>query len=785
MIFMRIGILIKSTLLCILLLGGASHIFAQNEPKLTISGTISDKATGETLIGATVRLLERSGVGTTSNEYGFYSITAPAGVYTLQVRYVGYEDFSQKIDLGKISQKVDIALSDGALLGEVTIKAEKVNENIERPLMGVEKLDMADIKTLPMLLGERDVMKAIQLLPGVKSAGEGNAGFHVRGGGADQNLILLDEAPVYNASHLLGFFSTFNADAIKDATLYKGGMPPQFGGRLSSVLDIKMNEGNNQDYEVSGGIGLISSKLNIEGPIAKGKSSFLVTGRRTYADVFLKASSDTSINNSSLYFYDLNAKVNLQVNAKNRLYASGYFGRDVLGFGENFGIDWGNATGTLRWNHLFSDKLFSNTSLIYSRYNYNVKIKSGDNDFKIKSEIEDLNLKQDFQWFPNAGNTLKYGVNVIRHTVIPGQVEASEGSSVNSQPADPSRGLESAAYITHEWKATPRLSLLYGLRLSMFNVLGGADFKTYDAEGTVLSNEQTKSGEVVKTYLNPEPRLSASFQINRRQSLKASFNRNVQNLHLLSNSSSTNPTDSWVLTTKNIKPETADQVALGFFQNFGEQDNFEFSVETYFKTMTNQIDYRNGAEVQGNRDVEAELLYGDGRAYGVEWLLKKKTGRFNGWLSYTLSRTERQIDGINDGNWYVARQDRTHDLALVGMYALSKRWNLSANWIFYTGNAVTFPSGKYEVDGATTYLYTARNGYRMPNYHRLDLGATFLAKSTKRFRSEWAFSVYNVYNRKNAYTISFRDSETLPGTTEAVKTALFGIVPSASWNFKF
>lgn len=775
----------KFRLLFILMLAWAGQVFAQNEAKFTVSGTITDKATGESLIGVTVLLMEKPNSGATSNEYGFYSISAPSGTYTLVVRYIGYENFSQKIDLSSGNFQQDISLTDGALLEEVVVKAEKTNENIANAQMGVEKLNMAEIKTLPMLLGERDVLKAIQLLPGVKSAGEGNAGFHVRGGGADQNLILLDEAPVYNASHLLGFFSTFNADAIKDATLYKGGMPPQYGGRLSSVLDIKMNEGNNQDYEVSGGIGLISSKLNVEGPLAKGKSSFLVTGRRTYADLFLKASSDSSISGSKLYFYDLNAKVNYQINAKNRIYGSGYFGRDVLGFGETFGIDWGNATGTLRWNHLFSDRLFSNTSLIYSQYNYNIKIKSGTNDFKITSEIEDFNLKQDFQWFPNSNSTLKYGVNVIHHTVTPGQVTASEGSSINAQPADPRTGLESAAYLTHEWKATPSITLLYGARFSMFNVLGSTDFKTYDAEGNVLAVEKTNSGEVVKTYVNPEPRISASFQLNKRQSVKASFNRNTQNLHLLSNSSSTNPTDSWVLTTKNIKPEIADQVALGFFQNFGENQNFEFSAETYFKTMSNQIDYKNGAEIQGNRDVEADLLYGDGRAYGIEFLLKKKTGRFNGWLGYTLSRTERKIPGINEGNWYVAKQDRTHDLALVGMYELTKRWQLSANWIWYTGNAVTFPSGKYEVDGATSYLYTSRNGNRMPDYHRLDLGATFLAKNTKRFRSEWAFSVYNAYNRKNAYTITFRDSETVTGTTEAVKTALFGIVPSVSWNFKF
>jgi hypothetical protein len=774
---------LKLTLLA--LLTWASQLLAQSDSKYTVSGTITDRATGETLIGVTVQLAERPQSGIISNEYGFYSLSAPPGQYTLVARYVGYDFFSQKIDLTKGNQRLDIVLVDGAALQEVVIKAKRANENIERPLMGVEKIGMAEVKALPMLLGERDVLKAIQLLPGVKSAGEGNAGFHVRGGGADQNLILLDEAPVYNASHLLGFFSTFNADAIKDATLYKGGMPPQYGGRLSSVLDIKMNEGNNQDYEVSGGIGLISSKLNVEGPIQEGRSSFLVTGRRTYADVFLKASPDSTLSNNTLYFYDLNAKVNYQVNDKNRLFLSGYFGRDKLGFGETFGIDWGNATGTLRWNHLFSERLFSNTSLMYSNYNYNIQIQSGANDFKIKSEIEDWNLRQDFQWFPSERSTLRYGFNVIHHTVTPGNVEASETSSVNTIPADPRTGYESAAWLTHEWKAAPRLSVSYGLRLSMFNVMGGTDFKTYDSEGSVTNVESPDAGTIVQTYVNPEPRLSASYQISDDKSLKVSYNRNTQNLHLLSNSSASNPTDSWVLTTKNIQPEVSDQVAVGWFQNFGSGGQYEFSAETYYKTMSNQIDYRNGAEIQGNRDVEADLLYGDGRAYGVEFLLKKRAGRLNGWVGYTLSRTERQIPGINDGNWYAARQDRTHDLSVVAMYALSKRWNLSANWVWYTGNAVTFPSGKYEVDGVTHFLYSERNGYRMPDYHRLDVGATFLAKETKRFKSEWAFSVYNAYNRKNAYTITFQDSETNPGTTEALRTALFGVIPSVSWNFRF
>ncbi len=767
--------------LCSLLLSVLAG-FAQNSA--TLSGSIKDQSTGETLIGATVRLQELPNTGATSNEYGFYSITAPVGNYTVLVQYIGYQTFTQKINL-QGSLKLDVMLVDGATLQEVTIQAEKKQEAVERPLMGVEKLSMAEIKTLPTLLGERDLVKTIQLLPGVKSAGEGNAGFYVRGGAADQNLILLDEAQVYNASHLLGFFSTFNADAIKDATLYKGGMPPQFGGRLSSVLDIKMNDGNNQRLGVSGGIGLISSKLNIETPIQKGKSSLLVTGRRTYADLFLRASSDTTLNNNTLYFYDLNAKMNYQLGAKDRLFISGYFGRDKLGLGDEFGLNWGNATATLRWNHLFSDKLFSNTSLIFSNYNNNIRIQSGTNDFKISSQIRDYNFKQDFQWFPNSRNTWKYGLQVIHHTITPSSINASESSSFASLAAQKRFGLESAAYIAHEWQAQPRLKLIYGLRVSAFNVLGAGDFYTYDQEGNVLDTMVYQNGKIVKTYVNLEPRLALSYLISDRQSLKFGYNRNTQYLHLLSNSTSGNPTDLWMPTTNNVKPEIADQIALGYFHNFEGKGQFELSVETYYKSMQNQLDYRNGADVQGNSNVEGELLYGPGRAYGLELLLKKRSGRLTGWVGYTLARTERKIEGINKGAYYPAKQDRTHEISIVAMFQLSRRWALSGTWIYYTGNAVTFPSGKYSVNNATAYYYTERNAYRMPNYHRLDLGATFQARKTKRFESEWAFSAFNAYNRLNAYTITFRDSKTEPGTTEAVQTSLFGIVPSVSWNFKF
>lgn len=774
----------KASVILALILG-ASLSYAQTGAKFTLSGTLTDAATGETLIGVTVRA--ENSAGTMSNEYGFYSLTVPEGPHTFSFAYVGYVSLTQQVTITQ-NQKLDIALSDNAtVLGEVEIKAEKSNKPIEQALMGVEKVSMSEIKSLPMLLGERDVLKAIQLLPGVKSAGEGNTGFYVRGGTADQNLILLDEAPVYNASHLLGFFSTFNADAIKDATLYKGSMPAQYGGRASSVLDIKMNDGNNQDFGVSGGIGLISSKLNLEGPIQKGKSSFLITGRRTYLDLLMAAFSKSKNKSTVLFFYDLNAKINYQINSSNRLFISGYFGRDVLKFGNgSFGVNWGNTTATLRWNHLFSDRLFSNTSLIYSDYDNKIAIKFGANDFQISSNIKDYNLKQDFQWFPNSANTLKYGFQVINHTITPSSIDASESSDLVNENATQRRfGLESAVFVSHEWQAAKRLNFVYGLRISDFAVLGAGDFYTYDAEGKIISTSTYGNGALVKNYIVPEPRMAASYLITERSSVKIGYARNAQYLHLLSNSTASNPTDLWMPSTNNVKAEITDQVSLGWFYQFGSQSPFELSAETYYKGMQNQIDYRNGAEIQGNANPEADLLYGSGRAYGLELMLKKKTGRLNGWISYTIARTERKIPGINDAKYYPAKQDRTHDLSLVAMYQLNQRWQLSCNWIYYTGNAVTFPSGKYQINGATTYYYTERNGYRMPDYHRLDIGASYQAKKTRRFESEWTFSIFNAYNRKNAYTITFRDSETEPGATEAIKTSLFGLVPSVSWNFKF
>lgn len=770
----------KKIFFLILFFLSVSSSFAQQ--RSTISGTVKSKTKGETLIGVTIRAANSA---TTSNEYGFYSLTLDNGKYSLEFSAIGFQHKTEEITLEK-DIKLDIFLEDQAKdLENVTVTAQSRGRSISAPQMGVEKLSTQEIKNVPVLFGERDILKTMQLLPGVKSAGDGNSGFYVRGGAGDQNLILLDEAPVYNASHLLGFFSTFNSDAIKDMTLYKGGMPAQYGGRLSSVVDLRMNDGNNQDYNVSGGIGLISTKLNVEGPLQKGRSSFLVTGRRTYADLFLKLSKDSTINNNVLYFYDVNAKLNYQLGEKDRIFLSGYFGKDVLGVGETFGIDWGNGTGTLRWNHIFNNKLFSNTSLIFSNYKYNISIRTGGDDFDIFSQIQDWNLKQEYQWYANNRNNVRFGFNTIYHTITPGEVTASASSSISSTALQKRYSWENAIYFTNTWKASDRVNLTYGLRGSAFSILGEGDYYTIDADGKVTDTMSYSKGEFVKTYFNIEPRIAASYIFNINTSVKASYVRNVQNLHLVSNSTSSNPTDKWIASTNIIKPELADQVSLGFYQNLF-RNQYELSIETYYKSMQNQIDYRDGADIYSNSNaIESQLLFGIGRAYGFELLMKKKAGKFTGWISYTLSKTERKIDGINNNKWYNARQDRTHDLAIVASYQLNRKWTFSANWVFYTGDAVTFPAGKYQVDNRTVFYYTDRNSYRMPNYHRLDVGATWELTKKKRWQSELNISVYNVYGRENAYTINFRDSEENPNKTEAVRYALFKYIPSVSYNFKF
>lgn len=771
----------KSFILFILFTFYFSHfIFSQ---QVTISGTIRDASSGETLVGANIEIKELVNVGVSANNYGFYSFAIPEGKYTIEVSSVGYASQAREVDL-VTDVRMDFKLELANQLEAVEINANSLREHIQSPQMGVNKLDIKEINNIPVLFGERDVLKTIQLLPGVLAAGEGNSGFFVRGGSVDQNLVLLDEAMVYNASHLLGFFSTFNSDAIKDVDLYKGGMPAQYGGRLASVLEVNMLDGNNQEFGADGGIGLIASRLKLEGPIEKDKGSFMLSGRRTYADMFLKLSTDSSVNRSVLYFYDLNLKANYQINDNNTLYLSGYFGRDVLGYVDNFGFDWGNATGSFRWNHVFNNKLFSNTSLIYSDFKYNVEVFNDNNDFKIASRIQNVNVKQDFHYFASNRSNLRFGVNLLRQEISPAGINASEDSDINSMLIENRQGLELAAYVSHEWKPHYRWNVIYGLRLNTFLALGPGEFRTYDDLGDIIDARTYGRGAVVKGYFNPEPRVSVNYLLNENSSLKASYNRNTQNLHQLTNSTSTLPTDAWVLSSNNIRPQIADQGAIGYYRNF-DDDKYEFSVEAYYKDMQNQIDYKNAADLQANENVESELVYGRGKAYGMELYLKKRTGRLNGWVSYTLSRSKRRFDDINNGNWFAARQDRIHDVAIVGMYQFSERWSFSGTFVYNSGNAVTFPSGKYNIGGKSTWYYTERNGYRMPDYHRLDLGATLASKPGRKFQSSWTFGIYNAYNRKNAYIIDFRENENDPNVTEAYQVALFGIIPSVTWNFKF
>jgi len=774
---------------------------AISQEKFTISGSVKDNTNGEDLIGVNVLVKEIEGSGAATNVYGYYSISVPAGTYTLLYRYVGYTIIEETVTITEDIIKNMELVPESAQLEEFKVTAQKDDENIKSNEISTIKFDPKEIETIPVLFGEKDILKTITLLPGVKTGGEGNSGFFVRGGGADQNLILLDGAPVYNASHLLGFFSVFNSDALKDINLIKGGMPAEYGGRVSSVMDIKMKEGNSKGLSVSGGIGTISSKLTVEAPIVKDKGSFIISARRTYADVFLRFAPDEGstegLKESVLYFYDLNAKANYAITEKDRIFLSGYFGRDKFGFGDQFGFDWGNATGTVRWNHIYNSKLFSNTSFMYSNYDYRINI--GAAGFSFGSTIQDFNFKQDFQYFANDKHNVKFGINLVHHTFSPGEVEVQEGSPLLASEVQNSLGLEGAAYISDEFKISPLFNIVFGVRYSNYAALGNGNIFEYDEDGNVSDTTFYEKGQVTKWYHGIEPRLAMNYIINDVSSVKASYARNNQYVHLLSNSTTGSPTDIWLPSSNNIKPQISDQVTLGYFRNF-RKNMFEFSVEGYYKTLDNMIDYRTGAELNFNATVEGELVYGEGRAYGVELLLRKKKGDFTGWVGYTLSRSQRQFKEINNGDWFSARQDRIHDISVVLMYSFTERLKASASWVYYTGDAATFPSGKYEMDGAVYNYFTERNGNRMPDYHRLDAGVTLYGKefktsvdpdsgeeikTKKRFQSNWNFSVYNAYARENAYQINFRDSETNPGQSEAVQLSLFKVIPSITYSFNF
>ena len=752
------------------------------QQRYTISGYIRSSDTGEALTGATV-IIKELNKGAMANAYGFYSITLPEGKHSVQYSYMGRISKTEDIEL-KSNINYNVELQQASVeIAEVVIVSEASNKNIKAPEMSVIKISPKDVVSIPVIFGEQDILKTIQLMPGVASSGEGNSGFYVRGGGADQNLIILDEAPIYSSAHLLGFFSVFNSDAIKDMEFYKGNAPSNYGGRLSSVLDIQMKEGNAKKVSASGGVGLIASRLTVEAPIVKDKGSFIISGRRTYADIFLPLWHDPAAKETKLYFYDFNAKANFKINDKNRIFLSGYFGRDVFRMSDLIGFNWGNKTATLRWNHLFGSKLFLNSSLIYSDYNYGIGYNVGE-VLEVTSGIKDYNLKEDFQYYINTKNTINFGFNSISHTFRPGELNSDDEEFYNSKIIDKKHALESAVYISHKFDISDRLKLNYGLRYSNCAVLGPDTVHTYNGNDEITGTTSYKKGEIIKDYGILEPRMTLNYILNNKMSFKMSYARNAQYLHLLSNSTVSLPTDIWISSSKIVKPQIADQVALGFFRNF--KDNmFESSIEVYYKNFQNQIDYQNGAEIILNENVESQLVFGKGRAYGAELFIRKRTGDLTGWIGYTLSRTERSINEIDNGAWYPVKHDRTHDVSIVLMYDFSDRLKVSANWVYNTGNAVTFPGGKYVIDGVIVPAYTNRNGYRMPAYHRLDLGVTLTNKKREKFESSWNFSVYNAYARRNTYSISFRQNETDPSKTEAVRQSLFQLVPSITYNFKF
>ncbi len=763
------------------------------QDRYTISGYVQEEKTGENLIGVSI-YDKNSKKGTTSNQYGFYSITLDEGTYKIVYSFIGLNTITKDINLDK-NIRLNISLSEKSILAdEVVISSERQDKNIESSDMGQAKLKVENIKQLPVILGEVDVIKSAQLLPGIQSGGEGNSGLYVRGGGPDQNLILLDEAVVYNAAHLFGFFSVFNADAIKDINIIKGGMPAEYGGRLSSVLDISMKDGNNKEYEADGGIGLLSSRLTLQGPIQKNKSSFIISGRRTYVDVLSKPfmKEDNAFNGSGYYFYDLTTKVNYRLSDKDRLFLSGYFGRDVFSFmnsdnGIGIQIPWGNATTSLRWNHLFNDRLFLNTSIIFSDYRFEFNINQSDFELKIFSGINDWNTKIDFLYQPNQRHTIKFGSNYTYHEFTPGNASGKSGDVV-FEPDEIFKQYsnEGAIYLSDDFELNDNLKIHAGLRYSSFQHSGYISFRDYLKNEIELNNDN---------YRNIEPRLSFRYKLNSVSSLKGAYTQNYQYIHLASTASVSLPTDLWVPSSAGIEPKFADQYAIGYFKNL--KDNlYETSIEAYYKEMTNLIEYKEGVLPEDNTNSSSDdaFVFGSGDSYGIELLIRKNKGKTTGWIGYTLSKTTRYFDEINNGNAYPAKYDRRHDLSITATHKISEKWTLSGVFVYATGNAITLPTERYVIGGNVFTEYTSRNGFRIDPYHRLDIGATYTPKKNKRFQSSWNFSIYNIYSRKNPYFIYFdleapenQDGSIQEGnlTPKAYEVSIFPILPSVTWNFNF
>ena len=792
---MKKNILLSLLAICTL------HFSIFSQEKFTISGTISEASSNETLIGVNV-IFPEIGNGVVTNEYGFYSITLTEGTYTVQVSYLGFKDIVQEVVLNE-DMKLNFQLSESSeMLEEVVITEKTEKLNIRNPQMSINKLSANTIKQIPVVLGEADVIKSIILLPGVTSGGEGASGFNVRGGAADQNLILLDEATIFNSSHLFGFFSVFNPDAIKDIKLYKGGIPARYGGRVSSVLDIYQKEGNSKKFKTSGGLGAVSSRLLAEGPIVKDRGAFLVGGRASYAHLFLPLFDNDNV----AYFFDLNTKLNYKLNENNNLYLSGYFGRDVFGISESFENIYGNTVLNLRWNHLFSDKLFSNLSLIYSDYFYGLELDFV--GFEWDSGIRNFNVKYDLKHYLSDNFQLNYGINNIYYRFNPGEIKPdSEESGIIREKLIDKYANEFGAYIDAEHRISNKLTLQYGLRISNFIRLGQNELNVYENDNPLLFNQElqiyesaepigTESfsrSDQIENFTNLEPRIALAYAFNDNTSIKASYNRLAQYLHLLSNTNSPTPLDVWTPSGRYIKPQLLNQYAFGFFKNI--KDN-EYSVETevFYKEIENRIDYIDGAELIANNAIEQDILNGEARAYGLEFLLRKNEGKFKGWLAYTLSKSEQRTPGrtslepgINNGEWYNTPYDKTHDISFNGSYELNEKWKFGANFVFQTGQPTNFPTGQFEFQGLSVPVFDGlRNSERLPEYHRIDVSATLTPNKnqSRKWQGEWVFSIYNLYNRRNAASITFsRNQDTF--ANEAIRTSIFGIIPAVTYNFKF
>ena len=770
--------------------------FSQNT--YTLSGSVYEKEGQETLIGANI-IIPALNTGTTTNEYGFYSITLEAGTYEVLISYIGFDTQRAVVTLSQnISQNFSIAESTDQL-DEVVLETNVERVNIKSPQMSVNALTANSIKQIPVVFGEADVIKAITLLPGVSNGGEGSGGFNVRGGSTDQNLILLDEATLFNSSHLFGFFSVFNPDAIKNIKLYKGGIPAKYGGRVASVLDIYQKEGNKNEFHGNGGIGLVASRILLEGPLKKERGSFLIGGRSTYAHLFLPLFDIDNI----AYFYDLNTKLSYRLDPNNKIYLSGYFGRDVFNVSNSFENTYGNTVVNFRWNHLFSEQLFSNLSLIYSDYYYGLDLNFV--GFEWNSGIQNMNIKYDLKHYLNDRYSLEYGLHSTYYTFNPGVIQPNGPTSgINKEELTKKYAFENAVYVDIKQQINDKLSLSYGARLSSFLRLGQDELNTYDNDIAVAFNPnlqiyesvepngsiKTSSGSIEKSFLNIEPRIAAAYLLDDDSSVKLSYNRMAQYLHLLSNTTAPTPLDVWAPSGKYIKPQLLDQLAIGYFKNYAD---YSFEIEAFYKKTKNRIDYIDGANLIANKAIEQVLLNGRSRAYGLEFLLRKNKGRFKGWLAYTISKAEQKTagrnasePGINNGKWYHTPFDKTHDLSLTGSYTINEKWKLNTNLLFQTGQPTTYPNGQYTYNGLVIPTYEARNSSRLPAYHRMDVSATYIPKpdKIKGWNGEWVFSIYNLYNRKNAQSLNFRQNIDT-GQNEALKLSIFGVVGAVTYNFKF